>query len=172
MKLILPAKFLDRWRAELRKGGNREIGGVLVAEYVGNETFQLAEFSRQKKSGTYSRFVRDEVEARAFVAEYLSKAKIDPTKCNYIGEWHSHPLFSVHPSREDIESMFELSRDTSVGIGFAILIIVKLGFWLPNFQMSCTVFKSDGSTENVIVEVDGEGIELTVLERIRRFLWG
>jgi proteasome lid subunit RPN8/RPN11 len=168
MKLILSASAIDRWHVELRAGGRLEIGGILVAEYEGADTFRLAEFSRQSESGTYTRFVRDDVQARQFVADYLFKSKQDPRRCNYIGEWHTHPLFPVRPSGEDVKSMFELARDPKVGIGFAILIILRLNAF-RSLQMSCTCFRSDGTAEPVHIQVDGEPRE-NWLTKLKKFI--
>ena len=169
MKLILPAAAIERWRVELRTGGNREIGGVLIAEYMGEQTFRLAEFSRQCEAGTYTRFVRDDVQARRFVASYLHDTGKNPQQCNYIGEWHTHPLFSVQPSSEDITSMVELARDPNVGIGFAILIIMRLNM-LASLQMVCVCFRSDGSSEIVEVEIDGANPD-SWLRRFKKFFF-
>jgi len=50
MKLLLPPKIIRRVRRELR-GRWREIGGVLVGEHVGTDTFRIVDFSVQRKGG-------------------------------------------------------------------------------------------------------------------------
>lgn len=169
MKLVLPTSIVDRWVLELRRGRKFEIGGILIAEYVEAETFRLVEFSRQQEAGTYVRFVRDDVQAREFVSNYLAHSQRDPRQCNYIGEWHSHPQFSVSPSREDATSMFELARDPHVGIGFAVLIIVRLSF-LSTIQMSCTSFAADGTASLVDVIVDGKPANDGWLTKLKKFI--
>ena len=58
----------------------------------------------------------------------------DFRRFNYLGEWHSHPSFSAHPSREDIATMTDLVENGE-GITFAALMIVRLRF---QFWMDCT----------------------------------
>jgi hypothetical protein len=43
---------------------------------------------------------------------------------NYLGEWHSHPSFSVQPSFEDIESMTDIVENGNSTITFAVPLIV------------------------------------------------
>jgi hypothetical protein len=57
----------------------------------------------------------------------------------HIGEWHSHPSFSVHPSPTDISTMTEIVEDEAAEITFAVLLIVrtKWRFWIEH---SLTIF--------------------------------
>jgi len=154
MKLLLPSELIQRLKGELRGAGRQEIGGVLVGEHVENETFRLVELSVQRSGGNAVHFDRDDVQGRAFVADYLRRTGKDPRACNYIGEWHSHPQFTPTPSGEDIATMFDIVRDPRVGISFAVLIIARLQRWSV-LQMSATVFRPSGAAEAVDVEVEG-----------------
>jgi [CysO sulfur-carrier protein]-S-L-cysteine hydrolase len=58
---------------------------------------------------------------------------------NYLGEWHSHPSFSVQPSFEDIESMTDIVESGNSTITFAVLLIVRLR-WRLWIGCSPTVF--------------------------------
>ena len=58
---------------------------------------------------------------------------------NYLGEWHSHPSFSVNPSQEDIHTMIDLVENGPIEINFAILLIVRLRYWM-RLEYSMTTF--------------------------------
>lgn len=51
----------------------------------------------------------------------------DYVRFNYIGEWHSHPLFEPYSSRTDDLSMLQIVQDGAVGANFVVLLITKLG---------------------------------------------
>ena len=54
----------------------------------------------------------------------------DFSRFNYLGEWHSHPPFPVDPSFEDIEIMTDMVQNSTAGISFALLLIVRLRSFL------------------------------------------
>ncbi|WP_082190675.1 Mov34/MPN/PAD-1 family protein [Bradyrhizobium pachyrhizi] len=154
MKLFIPSELIQRVKRELRSAGRREIGGVLVGEHIEGEIFRLVELSVQRNGGNVAHFNRDDVQGRAFVANYLSRTGKDPRMCNYLGEWHSHPLFTPTPSGEDVTTMFDIVRDPRVGMSFAVLIIARLQRW-STLQMSATVFQANGTAIAIDVEVEG-----------------
>jgi len=154
MKLLLPPKIVKRLRRELR-GRRQEIGGVLVGENVGSDTFRLVDISVQHSGGSVVHFVRDPEHHRQFLADFFIRTGNDFKRFNYIGEWHSHPAFEAVPSGEDIASMFEIVEDPAVGVNFAILIIARLERWKP-LQISATLFRSGVMPEGISVEIDQE----------------
>jgi [CysO sulfur-carrier protein]-S-L-cysteine hydrolase len=158
MKLLLPVQIIERLRRELR-GRAREIGGVLVGEHVTDETFRIVDLSVQLSGGTAAHFVRDPVQAKAFLAEFFQQTGHDYERFNYIGEWHSHPRFIPLPSGEDCTTMLELVHDAEVGVNFAVLIIARHRLF-GGMQLSATLFRQGGSWEHAQVEV--EGTERTV----------
>jgi integrative and conjugative element protein (TIGR02256 family) len=125
MQLIMSLEIHDQLVKELRSAGSREIGGLLFAEHLGGDIFNLVEVSVQRKGGTAGRFVRDPQQHQEQLNKFFETTGNDHTRFNYLGEWHSHPSFCPLPSPEDIETMNSLVADPSVGANFAVLLIVR-----------------------------------------------
>lgn len=125
LTLILPPEIIARLEQTLRRAEQREVGGVLMAEHVGQNEFVVRDISIHRR-GTFSSFFRRIEEAWSILNRFFEKTKQDYTRFNYIGEWHSHPSFEPLPSAQDNRSMYEIISDTSVGANFAVLLIVKL----------------------------------------------
>ncbi len=153
MKLLLPIRIVESLRRELR-GRLREIGGVLVGEHVEDETFRIVDISVQLSGGTAAHFVRDPIQAKAFLDNFFQRTGYDYRRFNYIGEWHSHPRFMPLPSGEDCTTMLDLIHDPAVGVNFAVLIIARLRLW-SGMQLSATVFRKGCASEPVQVEIEG-----------------
>lgn len=126
MNLILPVELKDRITKALLKAGNREIGGVLMGEHVGSGSFKVTSISIQQP-GTVSRFLRKIEDAVGVMKSFFSSNNNNYSRFNYIGEWHSHPLFEPIPSYQDDASMLDIITDSSIGANFVVLLIVKLG---------------------------------------------
>jgi proteasome lid subunit RPN8/RPN11 len=151
MNLAISAKYLRQFINELRGAGPREIGGVLVGEHLGGDKFALANFSVQRIGGGHGHFERDPAEARQFVEDAIARAGGDPTKVNYLGEWHSHPSWSARPSQTDIDQMQMIVQDPEELATFSVLIIVAVR---PSvLEMSATLFRQDQAPEAVKVQV-------------------
>ncbi|MBU1376147.1 MAG: Mov34/MPN/PAD-1 family protein [Alphaproteobacteria bacterium] len=138
MKVELDDTVRRRMRERLRKAGRREIGGVLMAEQVAVDHFKIIDFSVDDQTGSYAHFVRSPERHKAALDAFFARTSADYERFNYLGEWHSHPSFSVQPSTEDCASMVSLvhgERD----IHFAFLVIVKLQLW-TSLQYSITLF--------------------------------
>jgi integrative and conjugative element protein (TIGR02256 family) len=155
MRLILPLELIDRLEGELKQAGHREIGGVLVGEHVEGETFRLVDLSVQRSGGSRTRFVRDVEHNRAFLDAFFAKTANDYQRFNYIGEWHSHPLFTPLPSQEDSATMRDIVEDPAVGVNFAVLIIVSRG-WRSKMKMSATAYRAGVEPVAVDVVLDGD----------------
>jgi hypothetical protein len=152
MKLLLPQKIIERLRSEVR-GRSREIGGVLVGEHLEGETFRIVDLSIQVSGGTAAHFIRDDIQAWAFLRDFFRRTGHDYHRFNYIGEWHSHPSFMPLPSGEDRTTMFELLDDPDAGVNFAVLMIVRLRLW-SGLQLSATLFRRGLAPAGVDVEVE------------------
>ena len=63
----------------------------------------------------------------------------DFRRFNYLGEWHSHPYFLLHPSQEGVDTMTNLVEHSRAEITFALLLIVRLRLWMW-MDYSMTVF--------------------------------
>lgn len=170
MKLLLPPKVIKRLKRKLR-GRMHEVGGVMVGEHVGADTFRIVDVSFQKRGGTIAHFVRDPAHHKAFLAEFFKKTGHDYKRFNYIGEWHSHPAFDPLPSGEDFATMYDIVEDPAVGVNFAVLIIARLKGW-RRLEISATLFRAGIEPEPIEVAVDDAPdaiIRQTRLERILDF---
>ena len=123
--LILPRPLQDTIRAALLKAGRREIGGILMAEHVGPNEFEVKDLTVHRR-GTVFNFVRVLEDALSRLRAFFERAEHDYTRFNYIGEWHSHPSFVPSPSPRDDASMREIVEDPKVGANVVVLLIVKL----------------------------------------------
>jgi len=134
MRLEGDHDVIVRMRSLLRRARSREIGGVLMGEQFGDGHFRIVDFSVDDLTGGFAHFVRDPDHHRIALAAFFERTGADYARYNYLGEWHSHPSFPVHPSLEDCRSMTSLvegERD----IEFAVLMIVRLRFW---FKVECS----------------------------------
>ncbi len=125
LTLILPPDIQAKLHAALRSAGKREIGGVLMAEHVGPNRFEVMDITVHKR-GTIASFVRRIEDALGRLQVFFSSTGKQYSKFNYIGEWHSHPMFAAEPSRTDDISMHQIADDPKVGANFVVLLIVKL----------------------------------------------
>lgn len=138
MQLLLPNDVLRRMRSHLLSAGRREIGGMIMGEEVGDQIFQVVDFSVDARSGTSSNFVRDSDQHDRALSAFFEKTGADYGRFNYLGEWHSHPSFSVYPSLQDVHAMQDLV-DGSGGVHFAVLLITRLR-WYCRFDCSAHLF--------------------------------
>ena len=129
MKVALGPEIESRLRRALREAGQREIGGMLFAEQLAPAYFRLIDFSIDTSSGSPTHFRRDQRAHRKALNEFFEKTGRNFGRFNYLGEWHSHPLFSVTPSGDDVETMQSLVDNRTSEISFALLLIVRLRFW-------------------------------------------
>lgn len=125
LTLVLPHDIQAKLLAALRSGGKREIGGVLMAEHVGPNRFAVMDLTVHKR-GAVAYFIRLIEDALWRLQEFFSSTGNQYSKFNYIGEWHSHPMFAPEPSPTDDISMHQIADDPKVGANFVVLLIVKL----------------------------------------------
>jgi integrative and conjugative element protein (TIGR02256 family) len=128
VRIQLDKAVRRRLKSELRRAGRREIGGVLMGEQLAVGHFQVIDLSIDAITGSEAHFVRSKGEHVAALREFFERTGGDYARYNYLGEWHSHPCFPIHPSKTDVDSMTELvegERD----ITFAALLIVRLDMW-------------------------------------------
>ncbi|MDD5500745.1 MAG: Mov34/MPN/PAD-1 family protein [Candidatus Omnitrophica bacterium] len=126
MKVIIPPEIQKRLISALIRAEEKEIGGILMGESLGNEEFEVTDITIQTKGGTFITFVRSLSYAISALRKFFIETNKDYTRYNYLGEWHSHPSFPPNPSQKDIESMLEIISDTSIGANFVTLVIVRL----------------------------------------------
>ena len=141
MELLLPNEVLRNMRRHLFRAGRREIGGMVMGEDLGNQRFRIVEFSVDTQSGTRATFHRAAGEHDRALSAFFQKTGSDYARFNYLGEWHSHPSFSVQPSLQDLHAMQDLVDGTG-GVHFAILFIARLR-WYCRFDCSAHLFVQD-----------------------------
>jgi hypothetical protein len=90
-------------RAAPRKAGQREVGGILMAEQLRPGHFRIVDFSLDALSGSHTRFHRDPKTHQKVLDAFFQRTGCDYQRFNYLGEWHSHPSFNPHgkPGRRD-----------------------------------------------------------------------
>jgi len=125
LNLILPSEQLQVLLVALKKSGQREIGGILMAEHIGPNEFKICEITVHQ-CGAIASFVRYIEDALGKLRLFFQQTDHEYRRFNYLGEWHSHPLFEPVPSTTDDMSMLQIVQDESVGANFAVLLIVKL----------------------------------------------
>ena len=125
LTLVLPPDIQAKLLAALGGAGKREIGGVLMAEHVGPNLFEVMDITVHRR-GAIASFIRHLEDALGRLQAFFASTGNQYSRFNYIGEWHSHPMFSTEPSRKDDISMHQIVDDPKVGANFVVLLIVKL----------------------------------------------
>ncbi|OAS21390.1 Mov34/MPN/PAD-1 family protein [Paenibacillus oryzisoli] len=156
INILLPFKIRKRMIGLLKSAGTREIGGILMGEHVSESVFRICDFTVQQQGGTWISFVRKMEESlKQSLRTFFKSTDFQYTRFNYLGEWHSHPSFSLIPSSLDQESMWEIVQDPSVGANFSILLIVKLAagelagsvsLFAPGFEVMTGELLLEGDT--------------------------
>jgi proteasome lid subunit RPN8/RPN11 len=128
------ARGLKRY---LRSAGSNEIGGILLAEQIRPDFFRIVQFTVDETKGTRSTFTRAEHQHSEALDQFHKEKGYEFHKYNYLGEWHSHPSFSVRPSARDRITMQSIVKGSN-DIPFAIF---RLDYWL-RLRASATVFRA------------------------------
>lgn len=123
----LPTDIQARLRKELSRGGSREIGGILMGECLEPGRFRVVDFTVDHGGGTVATFVRSLRAVLQALTRFFDRTGHNYRRFNYLGEWHSHPSFSLTPSSRDIDSVQSIADDPEVGANFVSFLIVKLG---------------------------------------------
>jgi [CysO sulfur-carrier protein]-S-L-cysteine hydrolase len=167
MKLIVPNRIEAQWKQALGAAGRREIGGVLLGAFVDPGRFKLLEITIQRNGGTISHFVRVPKLHEDAIQRFFERTGHDYERFNYLGEWHSHPLFPTKPSWADVRSMYRIVADPDVGANFAALLIVRLTS-PSDLEMSACVFRSGVSVQEIRVFRERVGTRIPDWRRMAR----
>ena len=127
MQLLINPDISKQFVDALLQAGQREIGGILMGEHTGPDTFRVKEITIQRKGGTFSAFIRIVEEILAPLLAFFNTNKHDYTKFNYLGEWHSHHSFALVPSGQDHTTMYNIVMEPKLGAHFVLLLLVKPG---------------------------------------------
>ena len=152
MRLSLKSDQTARLVAALERAGRREIGGQLYGEQLAPSEFLVTDVAVQKRVGGVARFIVDLVQAAREAVRFFERTDHQYTRYNYIGEWHSHPEFSVRPSGTDVSTMQSLVSDPEFRGSFAVLMIVRLVG--DTLRAAAWVFSPDGSERDVELELN------------------
>ena len=125
LTLVLPRDIQTKLLEALTSAGKREVGGVLMAAHVGPNRFEVMDITVHKR-GAIASFIRRIEDAVGRLQAFFTSTGNQYSKFNYIGEWHSHPMFTPEPSRTDDIAMHQIADDPKVGANFVILLIVKV----------------------------------------------
>ncbi len=112
-------------RTACERAGVRETGGMLFGAHVGGDEFSVVE-ATVHVVGRFASFVRVVTDGFARLDQFFRRTRRDYARFNYLGEWHSHPSFALHPSSTDDETMVDIVADPTTRALFVVLIIVKL----------------------------------------------
>lgn len=124
MRIIVPQEMANKIYDALKNSSPNEIKGALFAERLFDGCFQIDDVYISKKQGThiFSNLINNAT-YKKFEKNYFKKHKYDFINHNYIGDWHSHPLFECVPSEYDKKEIEdELSKSNAL---FLIQLIVK-----------------------------------------------
>ncbi|WP_314915548.1 Mov34/MPN/PAD-1 family protein [Pseudomonas helleri] len=154
LTVSIPPEVQRVLRKALKIAGSNECGGVLMGEHMGPGHFVVRQLTVQG-GGRFASFIRETRSAMRALSSYFSLSGHNYVRFNYLGEWHSHPSFSVQPSVTDHQSMLEIVMDARVGANFVVLLVFKLSFqnelegsahtYIPDgsFAASTLVFEGD-----------------------------
>ena len=153
VEFVIPSQVKYRLRRELRKHGKQEIGGLLMGEQLSSTCFRMMDFS--VSVGNEVSFNRNFSDHRAKLDLFFERTNHNYRQFNYLGEWHSHPKFSVEPSSQDLQTMQSLVHEET-SIGFAFLLILRLD-WKFFLAQSCHIFVEDKRPEMARVNYANSG---------------
>lgn|GEM_PF-1661292 len=122
-------KAYDEIHHALKKFGANEIGGILIGYKMAENHFAISEATVADDTDSFNlaSFIREPFKSMKVLLKSFKMKRH-----NYIGEWHSHPRFSLYPSAYDIKTMKGILADPGYGVSFALLIITKLHNGKPN----------------------------------------
>jgi len=164
MQILVPVEVTESLVSELKRAGKKETGGLLFGEHIGGETFKIVGITIQAKRGTETEFMRDPGQHGAQLDEFFQRTGNDCERYNYFGEWHSHPTFAPVPSSTDLRTLKTIVEDTTVGVNFLVLVIVRL-VGGDSLALSATAYGGNEVYETATVFME---LRATVLKTRRR----
>jgi len=132
VRFTIDEKVKETILEALKRHGDFEIGGVLIAKKIESNHFQIvdASVSDEGKSRSPVHFIRETTKSQKLLKKHFAKKT-----GHYAGEWHSHPNFSLTPSAGDILTMLSIINDKDYGASFAVLMIANLNNDVLNYKM-------------------------------------
>lgn len=156
MNLRIPHPIAEEWSNSLKKAGNKEIGGVLFGEHVGESDFRIVHATKQTGGGGHSYFRRKGSAARREINRLSAEHGDNYERFNYLGEWHSHPNAPAIPSTKDELTMQRLLIDPDTNAHFLVLIIMQL-IQDKTIEMSAIAYLRSGHIVHCNIELEEYG---------------
>ena len=153
LRITVPIDVQAELHRAMSKAGDRECGGVLMGEHVGVNHFVVRAVTVQKP-GAIASFVRSVTGALTAIKEFCRINGNDFTRFNYLGEWHTHPLFSVQPSMRDHTTMRELATNAAVGANFVVRLIFRIN--RGELEGSAHTYLPDGSVHRSKLDMENQ----------------
>ncbi|WP_175720172.1 Mov34/MPN/PAD-1 family protein [Burkholderia anthina] len=149
----IPLEVQRTLRKALKAAGTDECGGILMGEHIGPGQFAVRYLTVQG-GGRFASFIRETQSALRALGKFFRQSGHDYARFNYLGEWHSHPSFSVQPSTTDHQSMLDIVTDARVGANFVVLLIFKLSR-RDELEASAHTYLPDGSVARSTLVFEG-----------------
>lgn len=152
LRIDLPEEWRLRLLEELLVADRREIGGILMGEQLAPNHFRIADMTFQRLGGRAARFMRQARRALAALQQFFNRTGHRYRRFNYLGEWHSHPVFSPTPSDQDHATMLNIACHGNTGANFVVLMIVRRTD-SDELAGSITVYLPDGVVQRGALNV-------------------
>lgn len=121
LRFEVKQEVLEQLRAYAQHEGNEQCG-VLTGSKISNNTYRISKVSPPCVSNnTRCKCERDAKKANEFIKADYEQSNYTRT---YIGEWHTHPEPSPHPSWTDFSSIISNHKESSLDYPFLIMAIV------------------------------------------------
>lgn len=151
LRVTVPRDVQATLMSALKRAGVRECGGVLLGEHVDENHFAVRGLTVHR-AGTVAAFVRRLGGVVKAIKAYCLANENNFARFNYLGEWHSHPLFSVQPSAQDHATMRSMAADRSIGANFIVLLVFRLRRGV--LEGSAHTYLPDGSVHRSDLELE------------------
>lgn len=144
MKIIVPKEIANKILSTILEAGSIETKGALFARYVSLDCYEIEDVYISKVKGTnfFSNLIINH-SYRKFEKQYYKRVKYDYKNHNYIGDWHSHPLFECSPSSYDISEAFDELNNSNANFLIQLILKSEAGALKGN----CFLYKRDGIKE-------------------------
>lgn len=105
-----------------RSSRHREIGGQLFARFVQNKMLIEQATAVPGRRFRFS-FLPDRRSEQIEIEKYFADG------LHYVGDWHTHPEASPHPSSPDVRKMSGIFKESKHQLDFMLMVIVGLALY-------------------------------------------
>jgi hypothetical protein len=86
VKILLPHELEQKLIRALQEAGYREIGGILMGERIGPDSYRIKDVTIQNKGGTIASFVRLVGGILGPLKRFFQQTNNEFARFNYLGE--------------------------------------------------------------------------------------